>query len=110
MIDEQERAARVWREACAAYEDGTAATVDLPMRDMVIAGDRAATAVIAADRAELVAEVKRLREAVMAVVSAIRSYLPPDGISEQECLNRIIAATDNPIINPIILEAENGCN
>jgi len=63
MIDEQnERAARVWREVCAAYEDGTAAVIDLPMRDMVIAGDQAATAVIAREFEALEAEVKRLRE------------------------------------------------
>lgn len=49
---------------------------------------------------------ERLLEAVLAVVAATRAYLPPDGISEQECINRILAATDNPSINPIIREAE----
>ena len=49
MTDEQnERAARVWREACAACEDGTAAVIDLPMRDMVIAGDQAASTILRA--------------------------------------------------------------
>ena len=47
-------------------------------------------------------------EAILAVVSATRAYLPPDGIDAKEYLSRVIAATDNPNINPIILEAENG--
>lgn len=46
--------------------------------------------------------------ALIAVVEATRAYLPPDGISAQECINRVLAATDNPAITPIILEAENG--
>ena len=67
MTDEQnERAAHVWREACAACEDGTAAVIDLPMRDMVIAGDQAATAVIAREFEALEAENARLREALEA--------------------------------------------
>ncbi len=41
-------------------------------------------------------------EALLAVVNATRAYLPPDGISEQECINRILEATDNPKINPVI--------
>ena len=69
MTDEQnERAARVWREACAAFED--AADPELPKFENVNAGDQAATAVIAreieADRAKietLEAENARLREA-----------------------------------------------
>ena len=66
MTDEQnERAAHVWREACAACEDGTAAVIDLPMRDMVIAGDQAATAVIAREFEALEAENARLREALI---------------------------------------------
>lgn len=53
-------------------------------------------------------ETKTLRTALLAVVAATRAYLPPDGIDAQECLNRILAATDNPTINPYILEAEHG--
>ncbi|GMM94183.1 hypothetical protein [Qipengyuania sp. MTN3-11] len=49
-----------------------------------------------------------LREALRAVVDAVRDYLPPDGIDAQECLNRIIAATDNPEINPVIAEIIDG--
>jgi hypothetical protein len=41
-------------------------------------------------------------ETLLAVVNATRAYLPPDGISEQECINRILEATDNPKINPVI--------
>ena len=47
-----------------------------------------------------------LLDAVLAVVDATRAYLPPDGIDAKECLSRILAATDNPTINPIIMEAE----
>ena len=49
-----------------------------------------------------------MSRALVAVVNATRAYLPPDGIDAQECLNRILAATDNPEINPIIAEIENG--
>ena len=62
MTDEQnERAARVWREACAACEDNSH-DLTLSIRDRTLAGDQAAAAVIAADRAGLVAEIERLRE------------------------------------------------
>lgn len=47
-----------------------------------------------------------LAKAILAVVAATRAYLPPDGIDAQECLNRILAATDNPAINPIIRDLE----
>lgn len=40
-------AMEVWRDAAGAYEDGTAEIVGQPMRDMVIAGDKAAARVIA---------------------------------------------------------------
>ena len=64
MTDEQnERAARVWREACGAYEDNSH-DLTLSIRDRTLAGDQAATAVIAADRARLEAENARLREAL----------------------------------------------
>lgn len=61
-----------------------------------------------ADDAQAVIAAPVLIDAILAVVAATRAYLPPDGIDAQECLNRILAATDNPTINPIILEAENG--
>ena len=51
-------------------------------------------------------QIEALREAVLGVVAATRAYLPPDGITEQECINRVLEATDNPKINPLILEAE----
>lgn len=66
----------------------------------------------AADHAERQAtELDRLRavvEALLSVVAATRAYLPPDGIDAQECLNRILAATDNPTINAVIRELEDG--
>lgn len=49
----------------------------------------------------------RLREALMTVLGAVRDYLPPDGISQQDCLNRVIAAVDSPQINPVIRSIEN---
>lgn len=53
-------------------------------------------------------ELEVLRKAILAVVDATRDYLPPDGIGAQECLSRIIGATDNPEINPIIRSLEDG--
>ena len=73
MTDEQnERAARVWRDACAAFED--AADPELPKFENVNAGDQAATAVIAADRAGLVAEIERLREVAIALHGALAAH------------------------------------
>jgi len=45
---------------------------------------------------------QRTVEALREVIAATSAYLPPDGISAQECLNRILAATDNPDINTIM--------
>lgn len=36
----------VWRKACAAYEDAAEEHPEMPLRDMVIAGDNAAVSVI----------------------------------------------------------------
>lgn len=47
-----------------------------------------------------------IEKALLAVVDALRAYLPPDGIDAQECLNRILEATDNPTIAPLILALE----
>ena len=64
MTSELRPASEVWSIACGAYEDATADLLDLPMRDMVVAGDEAAAAVIEADReavrAPLLAEIERL--------------------------------------------------
>lgn len=56
----------------------------------------------------LAARVRVLEDALREVVEATRAYLPPDGIDAQECLNRIIGATDNSAINPIIQEIDRG--
>jgi len=45
-------------------------------------------------------------EAVIAVVSATRQYLPPDGISQHECISLVLEATDNPRINQLVLAEE----
>ena len=58
MTDEHERAMKVWEEAFAAWDDTPADP------NAMHSGDQAATAVIAADRAGLVAEIERLREAL----------------------------------------------
>ena len=39
-------AEEVWREACAAYEDAAEEHPEMSLRDMVIAGDKAAVSVI----------------------------------------------------------------
>ena len=56
MTSELRPASEVWSIACGAYEDATADLLDLPMRDMVVAGDEAAAAVIEADREAVRAE------------------------------------------------------
>lgn len=38
-------------------------------------------------------------QALGAIVSAVRRYLPPDGISKDELISAVIAAIDNPEIN-----------
>lgn len=71
MTDEQnERAARVWREACGAYEDNSH-DLTLSIRDRTIAGDQAAAAIIAADRAELVERVKVLEGVLADMLHAV---------------------------------------
>jgi hypothetical protein len=52
-----------------------------------------------AEKAE--AELAKAREALIAVVSATGAYLPPDGISAEECVAPVIATTDNPAISAI---------
>ena len=60
-----EHAMKVWREACGAYEDAAETMNGLTMRGDALGADQAAAAVIAADRAGLVAEIERLREALL---------------------------------------------
>ncbi len=43
----------------------------------------------------LIASAPELHEAVAAVIDATRDYLPPDGITKDEFISRVIAATDN---------------
>lgn len=40
------------------------------------------------------ASVDATETALKQVLSAIQAYLPPDGITEDECLNRVIACVD----------------
>ena len=68
MTDEHEHAMNVWWEAFAAWDDTPADP------NAMHSGDQAAAAVIAADRAGLVAEVERLRYALE--VCAAELYAP----------------------------------
>ncbi|MDQ7305124.1 MULTISPECIES: hypothetical protein [Stenotrophomonas] len=45
--------------------------------------------------ARLIAAAPELYEAVAAVIDATRDYLPPNGITKDEFISRVIAATDN---------------
>lgn len=45
--------------------------------------------------ARLIAASPDLYEAVAAVIDATRDYLPPDGITKDEFISRVISATDN---------------
>lgn len=45
--------------------------------------------------ARLIAAAPELYEAVAAVIDATRDYLPPDGITKDEFISRVISATDN---------------
>lgn len=49
-----------------------------------------------------------LEAALLNILDAARDYLPPDGISEQDFISRVIGEVDNSTINPIIRELENG--
>ena len=81
MTSELRPASDVWSAACGAYEDAAAVLADLPMRDIVVAGDEAAAAVIEADReavrAPLLAEIERLREALEDIKKAAFYYTLP---------------------------------
>jgi len=48
------------------------------------------------------------REALLGVVDAMRDWIVPDGISGDEFAERVVALLDNPKINSIIRELENG--
>ena len=69
-----EHAMKVWREACGAYEDAAETMNGLTMRGDALGADQAAAAVIAADRAGLVAEIERLR----AMIEKLAGYAGHD--------------------------------
>jgi len=68
MTDEHEHAMKVWREACGESQEAFYRIGEQPNDPESIKqgqlADQAAAAVIAADRAGLVAEIERLREAL----------------------------------------------
>lgn len=48
-----------------------------------------------------------LASAVLEIVKAVRGYVPPSShVRTQDFINRVIAATDNPTINPVIARLE----
>lgn len=61
-----------------------------------------------AEIADLRAKLELMRQALEAVTDATSSYLPSDGISAHECINRVLAATDNPEINAVMIGERNG--
>lgn len=50
--------------------------------------------------------MEQMAEAVKAVIAATSDYLPPDGISKDELINRVLEATDNPKINAALAAYE----
>ena len=77
MTDEHEHAMKVWREACGESQEAFYRIGEQPNDPESIKqgqlADQAAAAVIAADRAGLVAEVERLREALVQHNDRLRS-------------------------------------
>lgn len=55
-------------------------------------------------------ETAILFKALEAVIEATCLYLPPDGITKDECINRVLQATDNSEINRVMkaLAPKNG--
>jgi len=84
MTDEHEHAMKVWREADRAGEDAYVEAVETGTTAVEAheAGNRAAAAVIAADRAGLVAEIERLRDGLAGAIAAISD---PRGLDDAIC-------------------------
>lgn len=98
--DDHERGCQMrYAECSCGFDEASART----------AGEAADTiTALSRQLAEREAEIATLGRAVLATVAATRAYLPPDGIGAKECLSRILGATDNPTINPLIAALENG--
>ena len=91
-----EHAMKVWQEACGAYEDNSH-DLTLSIRERTIAGDQAAAAIIAADRAELVERVKVLEGENARLQAALREAVDVyegmcDDEIDEELLPRLRAA------------------
>lgn len=84
------------RRAQSALENGKAGLADAPSKspDPSLSSLRKG------------AEV--MRTAIKSVTDATGAYLPPDGISKDELISRVLAATDNPEINAVMLGGHNG--
>lgn len=48
--------------------------------------------------AKMLAAAPVILSALMEVIEATRAYLPPDGISGPDLINKVLEATDNPQI------------
>lgn len=104
-LDQRDKAkadGKFWENFCKVLQDDCDKFV--AQRDAAEARATAAER----DLAEARAEVERLKKAVSVVTDATAAYLPPDGISAVECISRVLAATDNPEINAIMLEKNDG--
>lgn len=52
--------------------------------------------------ADLIASAPELHAAATAIIAAIRDYLPPDGITKDAFISRVVAAMDNERIVEIM--------
>lgn len=59
-----------------------------------------------AHTARLTANRNVFANAVKAVIAAAQEYLPPDGISKEEFINRVLGATDNAEICAALEQCE----
>ena len=78
-----------------------------PSDSMRRALEAALSAVASRDREDAaylsaIREITTLKDTVIKILTAVREYLPPDGISKDECLSRVIGAVDNAEINKVM--------
>ncbi len=102
-----------WFASVPIYSNGyahvsTRASFDGDIATCWHKGPDVSTVVSAANAAFIVRAVNvhdELVAALKAVIDATQAYLPPDGIPQDELINRVLAATDNPRINAALAKA-----
>lgn len=52
------------------------------------------------------ADLTILATAFLSIVESPREYLEPGGLGKDEFINRVLAAVDNEVIAPVVLEYE----